>query len=71
MLFKLDQIVISPSLSNLVCQELHEKMGHLGGKRVSQLAKERFYWPGMEKDIRDYIKNKRICFNQRKLHMLP
>ena len=68
---KVDQIVIPPSLRNLVYQELHEKMGNLGGKRVYQLAKERFYWPGMEKDIEDYIKNKCICLSQRKPHVLP
>ena len=46
-------------------------MRHLGGERVYQLAKDRFYWPGMEKDIKDYIKNKCTCLNQRKPHVLP
>ena len=40
---KVDQIVIPPSLRNLVYQELHQKIDHLGGERVYQLAKERFY----------------------------
>ena len=67
---KVDQIVIPPSLRNLVYQELHEKMGHLGGERVYQIRKERFHWPGMEKDIKDYIKNKCTCLSQRKPHVL-
>ena len=46
-------------------------MGHLGGERFYQLAKEWFYWPGMEKDIKDYIRNKCICLSQRKPHALP
>ena len=46
-------------------------MCHLGGERIYQLAKERFYWPGMEKDIKDYIKNKCICLSQKKPHVLP
>ena len=46
-------------------------MGHLGGERVYQLAKARFYWPGMEKDIKDYIKNKCTCLSQRKSPVLP
>ena len=46
-------------------------MGHLGGGRVYQLAKDRFYWPGIEKDIKDYIKNKCTCPSQRKSHVLP
>ena len=68
---KVDQIVIPPSLKNLVYQELHEKIGHLGGERVYQLAKDRFYWPGMEKDIKDHIKNKCTCRSQRKPNVLP
>ena len=46
-------------------------MGHLGGRGVYQLAKERFYWPSMEKDIKYYIKNKYICLIQTKPHVLP
>ena len=46
-------------------------MGHLGGERVYQLAKERFYRPDMEKDIKDFIKNKCIRLRQRKPHVLP
>ena len=53
---KVDQIVIPPSLKNLVYQELHEKIGHLGGERVYQLAKDRFYWPGMEKRLQIILK---------------
>ena len=67
----IDQIAITLSLRNLVYRELHEKMGHFGGERVYQLRKERFYWPGMEKDIKDYIKNKCTCLSQRKPHVLP
>ena len=40
---KADQIVIPPSLRDLVYQELHENMVRLGKERVYQLAKERFY----------------------------
>ena len=68
---KVDEIVVSLSLRDLVYQELHEEMGHLGGERLYQLAKERFYWPGMEKDIKDFIRNKCICLTQKKPHMLP
>ena len=38
---------------------LHKKMGHIGGETIYQLAKETFYWPGMEKGIKDFFKNKR------------
>ena len=68
---KVDQVVLPPSLRNLVYQEFHEEMCHLGGERVYQLAKKRFYWPSMEKDIKDYIENKHIYLSQRKPYMLP
>ncbi|KAL9976968.1 hypothetical protein ACROYT_G014317 [Oculina patagonica] len=36
-----------------------KKMGHLGAARVLQLARERFYWPGMEQDITHFMTN--VC----------
>ena len=41
-------------------------MGHLGAKRVVQLARERFYWPRMEKDITYFVTNVCGCLKQRK-----
>ncbi len=41
-------------------------MGHLGAKRVVQLARERFYWPNMEKDITHFVTNVCECLKQQK-----
>ena len=35
-----------------------KKNGHLGTEKVVDLARRRFYWPGMYKDIETYIRRK-------------
>ena len=53
------QIVLPLSHRKIAYHELHVKMGHLGAERTVSLARERFFWPGMEKDITEFIT--RIC----------
>lgn len=40
-------------------------MGHLGVDRVVNLARQRFYWPGMQKDIEFFITNVCKCIIQK------
>ena len=49
----------------IVHQELHTKIGHLGPERTLQLARERFYWPDMERDIRHFITEICHCVTQK------
>ena len=56
-----NQIVLPKKLHWLVFEELHEKMGHLGADRVLELARERFYWPHMQRDVEFYISHKCRC----------
>ena len=49
-----------------IYKELHQEMGHLGAARVLQLAREQFYWPGMEQDITHFVTNVCGCLKQRK-----
>ena len=53
-----NQIVLPTSMQDVVYTELHKKMGHLGTKKVVDLARRRFYWPRMYKDIDTYIRRK-------------
>ena len=46
---------------NAVYVELHEKLGHLGVEKVTDLAQKRFYWPAMTKDIKHHIRDKYRC----------
>ena len=49
------QIVLPCSLRNIVYNERHSKMGHLGTDKVFELARKGFYWPKMYLDIELYI----------------
>ena len=42
------QLVLPTKFKQLVYQELHIEMGHLGADRVVVLARSRFYWPYMQ-----------------------
>ena len=58
---KFVQIVLPSDFHKLVYVELHEKMGHVGVEKVCDLARQRFYWPKMQSDVKNYIKNKCRC----------
>ena len=55
------QIVLPTEYHNSVYVELHEKMGHLGVEKVTDLAQKRFYWSGMKNDIKSHIQEKCRC----------
>ena len=55
------QIVLPSSYHNLVFVELHEKLGHLGSEKVVELARKRFFWPYMQKEIEQYVRHKCRC----------
>ena len=40
-------------------------MGHLGADRVLELARARFYWPHMQRDVESYISHKCRCVKQK------
>ena len=50
----------------LVNKELHQEMRHLGTERVLQLARERFYWPHMQRDITHFVTQVCSCLKQRR-----
>ena len=49
------QFVIPSSLRNDILHELHtmDTAGHLGVNKTLERVKERFYWPGCTKDVKD------------------
>ena len=63
---KFSQIVLPKEMYQLVYTELHEKMAHLGVEKVVNLAQQRFYWPRMASDIKDYIQKKCRCIVNKK-----
>lgn len=59
------QIIVPKQLRSLVLKELHENMGHLGVDRTLDLARERFYWPHMQRDIVHHIRRVCQCVKQK------
>jgi len=54
-LYRKQKIVLPQKFRRTVYRELHEEMGHLGVERVLALARERFYWSHMRRDIDNFI----------------
>ncbi|KAI2668494.1 Retrovirus-related Pol polyprotein [Labeo rohita] len=55
------QYVVPSSLIERVLEGVHDKAGHQGQARTLYLARERFFWVGMERDIREYVKCCKRC----------
>ena len=57
------QLVLPLSLRDEVLQELHAGVisGHLGEQKMLHQLKERFYWPGMSEDVKNWCKTCATC----------
>lgn len=53
------QIVVPDSLKRQVLRGLHDSSGHQEQPRTVSLARQRFFWMGMERDIVNHVRN---CF---------
>ena len=63
---RVKQICLPPKLHEIVYTELHEKMGHLGSDRTLALARDKFNWPGMAKDMNHYVTEVCRCLKDKK-----
>lgn len=59
------QVALPGKFKRLVYRELHEEIGHLGVERVLDLARQRFYWPSMRKDIDHFVHHVCRCLKQK------
>lgn len=55
------QFVLTQSLRDSALSGIHDLAGHQGQDRTLSLAKQRFYWPDMEKEVRSYVKCCQRC----------
>ncbi|XP_030592555.1 uncharacterized protein LOC115785199 [Archocentrus centrarchus] len=55
------QFVVPESLKADALSGVHDHAGHQGQPRTLSLARQRFFWSGMEKDVRDHVKNCQRC----------
>lgn len=46
-------------------------MGHLGVEGILALARERFYWPNMGRDVEHYIYRRCRCLKQKRSYIQP
>ena len=55
------QLVVPVAYRKIALELLHDKFGHLGIDRTTGLSCERFFWPRMAEEIRQYIQNCECC----------
>ena len=55
------QIVLPESMTDMVLKGLHDDVGHQGREKTSWLVKQRFYWVGMDLDIRNKVEHCGRC----------
>lgn len=55
------QYVVPDSLKAEVMQGVHDKAGHQAQARTLNLTRQRFFWPNLARDVRDYVRQRQRC----------
>ncbi len=50
-------LVLLGSLRDRALEGVHDLVGHQGQARTLHLAWQRFFWPSMERDVKEYIRS--------------
>lgn len=59
------QIVLPSSLMDQALRGLHNDIGHPGRDRTMTLVRDRFWWPGMAKQVEDWVKHCPRCLRRK------
>ena len=59
------QLVLPVRFHNIVLQHLHDDVGHQGRDRTLSLVRARFYWPGLESDVVNKVRNYEQCIKRK------
>lgn len=63
LIFRGQTLIIPKSLRQHMIDQVH--LGHMGTDKSLQRAKDVMFWPGMSKQINDYVLNCKICLSRR------
>ena len=63
LIFRGQKIVIPKSLRAEMLKQVHT--GHLGVTKTLERAKDNIIWPGMTKEIQDYVLHCEVCLTHR------
>ena len=61
-----EQLVIPFAYRKLALKGVHDEAGHQGKDKTLWLARQRFYWPGLEKDVEKWLQNCSRCILRKK-----
>ena len=59
------QFVLPAVMHQVALKGLHDDTGHLGKDKTLDLLGQRFYWPGMTRDVESYIKSCERCIKRK------
>jgi transposase InsO family protein len=58
---KICQLVLPETFREVALQGIHDDTGHPGKDKTLWLARQRYYWPGMEKDVQTKVNSCSRC----------
>jgi hypothetical protein len=59
------QLVLPTAHIQTILEALHDDMGHPGKDRMLSLIRDRFYWPGMDKAVEEWISQCGRCIRRK------
>ena len=59
------QLVLPNSFKDIVLKHLHDDVGHQGRDRTLSLVRSRFFWPGLESDVQQKVRNCERCIKRK------
>ena len=56
-----EQLVLPMAFREVVFNAFHDDLGHQGRDHTTSLIKQRFYWPAMDSDIQQFVRQCNRC----------
>lgn len=62
------QLLLPAALRDEVLQQLHQGHGHQGVERTTDLVRQRYYWPGLYQDVKNWCQQCARCVLTKPVH---